>query len=86
MNVEAVQRALRTIGWRIAVDGQAGPETGRAVRAFQLGYALGPAILNERSLQFERFSVGNCAEPSDFENPHRQGSRRPSGRSVRLRL
>ena len=44
MNVKAVQQALRTIGWRIAVDGQAGPETGRAVRAFQLGYALGPAL------------------------------------------
>lgn len=40
MTVREIQRALRTIGWPLAVDGVAGPRTTAAVRQFQRGYAL----------------------------------------------
>jgi peptidoglycan hydrolase-like protein with peptidoglycan-binding domain len=37
-SVEDIQRALKAIGWPLAVDGVHGPETAAAVRAFQRGY------------------------------------------------
>jgi GH25 family lysozyme M1 (1,4-beta-N-acetylmuramidase) len=40
MTVEDVQRALRRIGWPIAVDGDFGRDTREALSDFQRGYAL----------------------------------------------
>lgn len=40
MNTREVQEHLRTIGWPIAADGVAGPQTARAVRDFQGGWAF----------------------------------------------
>jgi hypothetical protein len=40
VNTREVQEHLRTIGWPIAADGAAGPQTARAVRDFQGGWAF----------------------------------------------
>lgn len=40
MTISDIQQALVDIGWPIAVDGRAGPQTTRAVTAFQTGYAF----------------------------------------------
>ncbi len=40
MTTREVQEHLRTIGWPIAADGAAGPQTARAVRDFQGGWAF----------------------------------------------
>lgn len=40
MNTRQVQEALRTLGWPIAMDGDFGPQTRRAVKHFQRGFAF----------------------------------------------
>ncbi len=40
MNTREIQEHLKTIGWPIAVDGSPGPQTTRAVRDFQGGWAF----------------------------------------------
>jgi GH25 family lysozyme M1 (1,4-beta-N-acetylmuramidase) len=74
LTVEEAQRALRKIGWPIAVDGDLGQRTTDAIRDFQGGYAftalrasgrLGPKT--NRALRECAANGGRCSEHFAFK-------------------
>lgn len=74
-----LQRSLRLLGWPIGVDGVPGPQTTRAVRDFQLGFAFATLVagggVGPRTRDALRTSIrrgGRCSQHftfRDFRSP-----------------
>lgn len=74
MSVEDVQRALKSIGWPVAVDGDLGRQTREALSDFQRGYALTtlrvsgrPGPRTNRALRECVANGGRCSEHFAFK-------------------
>jgi predicted chitinase len=74
MKTEQIQRALRTCGWPVAIDGEAGPEVFRAIKDFQRGFAFWKLLVDghpgAKTIEALRHAVeadGRCSEHFHFK-------------------
>lgn len=73
MGIEEIQRALRTCGWPLEVDGDPGPQTFRAVKDFQRAFAFWKLLVDgdphTKTIEALRHAVaagGLCSEHFRF--------------------
>jgi len=62
VNVREIQQALRTIGWPVSVDGQAGPQTKSAVWDFQSGFAFRPLAIDGQAGPQTQEALRECLD------------------------
>jgi len=62
VNVTELQQALRTIGWPVSVDGQAGPQTKSAVWDFQSGFAFRPLAIDGQAGPQTQEALRECLD------------------------